>query len=143
MSFKFLVLSSIELDIRAMIRKTTLYPDCMISRFLCILCRCCKIHDECYNSLMVKCVFPFHVYTVVYQYKGCRQCGKCQNSEYQSSEKYCVSSHIVSFKCRKKYISSLINLYETVLRQLRKESPKKSLGLKVNFCTHDIALKAS
>ena len=38
--------------------------------------RCCKIHDKCFVSLMyTKCYFPFHVYTVVYNYQGCRQCG--------------------------------------------------------------------
>ncbi|KAL9984685.1 hypothetical protein ACROYT_G007009 [Oculina patagonica] len=37
--------------------------------------KCCQIHDKCYDSLMyTKCHYPFHVYTVVYQYHGCRQC---------------------------------------------------------------------
>ncbi|XP_020624289.1 basic phospholipase A2 PA-9C-like [Orbicella faveolata] len=37
--------------------------------------KCCKIHDKCYDSHMyTKCFYPFHVYTVYYQYQRCRQC---------------------------------------------------------------------
>ncbi|KAJ7337919.1 Phospholipase A2 [Desmophyllum pertusum] len=47
--------------------------------------KCCKIHDKCFVSLMyTKCYFPFHVYTVVYNYQGCRQCDPI--SSYSSWE---------------------------------------------------------
>ena len=43
---------------------------------LLLFYRCCKIHDRCYDSVMyTKYFHPFYVYTMIYKYQGCRQCG--------------------------------------------------------------------